>query len=178
VRRAYKTLYREGLSLEDARAKLESDAASEPVLAPLAAFLVADRARHRALAGGDAMHDAAGGAAPVTVGIVAGEASGDALGATLIEAVRERMPHVRFAGIAGPKMAAAGCDVWVPSEKLAVRGLVEVVRHLPGLVAIRRALTAGSSPSACRCSSASTRRTSTWASSASSSAAACARSTS
>ena len=40
VRRAYKTLYREGLSLEDARAKLERDAASEPVLAPLAAFLV------------------------------------------------------------------------------------------------------------------------------------------
>ena len=88
------------------------------------------------------MHDAAGGAAPVTVGIVAGEASGDALGATLIEAVRERLPHVRFAGIAGPKMAAAGCDVWVSSEKLAVRGLVEVVRHLPGLVAIRRGLTA------------------------------------
>jgi lipid-A-disaccharide synthase len=54
--------------------------------------------------------------------------------------VRERLPHVRFAGIAGPKMAAAGCEVWVPSEKLAVRGLVEVVRHLPGLVAIRRSL--------------------------------------
>jgi len=88
------------------------------------------------------MQDAAGGAAPVTVGIVAGEVSGDALGATLIAAVRERMPHVRFAGIAGPKMAAAGCDVWVPSEKLAVRGLVEVVRHLPGLVAVRRGLTA------------------------------------
>ncbi|HEY8243573.1 MAG: lipid-A-disaccharide synthase [Vicinamibacteria bacterium] len=88
------------------------------------------------------MQDAAGGAAPVTVGIVAGEASGDALGATLIEAVRQRLPHVRFAGIAGPKMAAAGCDVWVPSEKLAVRGLVEVVRHLPALVAIRRGLTA------------------------------------
>ena len=88
------------------------------------------------------MQDAAGGAAPVTVGIVAGEVSGDALGATLIEAARERLPHVRFAGIAGPKMAAAGCDVWVPSEKLAVRGLVEVVRHLPGLVAVRRGLTA------------------------------------
>jgi len=88
------------------------------------------------------MQDAAGGAAPVTVGIVAGEVSGDALGATLIAAVRERMPHVRFAGIAGPKMAAAGCDVWEPSESLAVRGLVEVVRHLPKLVAIRRALTA------------------------------------
>src|SRR6186713_1276776 len=88
------------------------------------------------------MQDAAGGAAPVTVGIVAGEVSGDALGATLIAAARERMPHVRFAGIAGPKMAAAGCDVWEPTESLAVRGLVEVVRHLPKLVAIRRALTA------------------------------------
>ena len=79
------------------------------------------------------------GSDPV-IGIVAGEASGDALGATLIAAVRARLPHVRFAGIAGPKMAAAGCDVWVPSEKLAVRGIVEVVRHLPELVAIRRAL--------------------------------------
>ena len=86
------------------------------------------------------MHDAPRD--PITVGIVAGEASGDALGATLIAAVRARLPHVRFAGIAGPKMAAAGCEVWVPSEELAVRGLFEVVRHLPRLVSIRRALAA------------------------------------
>jgi lipid-A-disaccharide synthase len=86
------------------------------------------------------MHDAPRD--PITVGIVAGEASGDALGATLIAAVRARLPHVRFAGIAGPKMAAAGCEVWVPSEELAVRGLFEVVRHLPRLVTIRRALAA------------------------------------
>jgi lipid-A-disaccharide synthase len=39
-------------------------------------------------------------------------------------------------------MAAAGCEVWVPSEELAVRGLFEVVRHLPRLVSIRRALAA------------------------------------
>ena len=88
------------------------------------------------------MPDAAHGPAPVTVGIVAGEASGDALAATLIAAVRARLPHLRFAGIAGPRMAAAGCDVWVPAEELAVRGLVEVVKHLPRLVAIRRALAA------------------------------------
>jgi lipid-A-disaccharide synthase len=86
------------------------------------------------------MHDAPRD--PITVGIVAGEASGDALAATLIAAVRARLPHVRFAGIAGPKMAAAGCEVWVPSEELAVRGLFEVVRHLPRLVSIRRALAA------------------------------------
>ena len=39
VRRAYKTIYREGLALEDARKRLEEDAKAEPVLAPLAAFL-------------------------------------------------------------------------------------------------------------------------------------------
>ena len=86
------------------------------------------------------MPDPGGGTAPVTVGIVAGEASGDALAATLIAAVRKRLPHVRFAGVAGPKMAAAGCEVWVPTEKLAVRGIAEVVRHLPELVSIRRSL--------------------------------------
>jgi lipid-A-disaccharide synthase len=74
----------------------------------------------------------------VTIGIVAGEASGDALGATLMEAVRRRRPAVSFAGIAGPKMEAAGCEIWAPLEKLAVRGFSEVLAHLPGLVALRR----------------------------------------
>ncbi len=41
VRRAYKTLYREGLSLDDARARIGADAQAAPVLAPLAAFLAA-----------------------------------------------------------------------------------------------------------------------------------------
>jgi lipid-A-disaccharide synthase len=77
---------------------------------------------------------------PITVGIVAGEASGDALAATLIRAVRARMPQVRFVGIAGPKMQAAGCEAWYPLEALAVRGFVEVLRHLPELVRIRGAL--------------------------------------
>lgn len=74
----------------------------------------------------------------VTIGIVAGEASGDALAATLIEAVRRRRPAVRFAGIAGPKMHAAGCEVLAPLEQLAVRGFSEVVAHLPALIALRR----------------------------------------
>jgi lipid-A-disaccharide synthase len=77
---------------------------------------------------------------PVTIGIVAGEASGDALAATLIRAVRARWPRVRFAGIAGPRMEAAGCDVLYPIDKLAVRGFVEVVAHLPELFRIRREL--------------------------------------
>ena len=80
------------------------------------------------------------GAMGVTIGIVAGEASGDALAATLIAAVRARLPDARFVGVAGPKMEAAGCDAWVPLETLSVRGLVEVLDHLPELVRVRRAL--------------------------------------
>jgi lipid-A-disaccharide synthase len=83
------------------------------------------------------MPDAAAAGA-VTVGIVAGETSGDALAATLIEAVRARHPGIRFVGIAGPRMEAAGCEVWAPLERLAVRGFVEVLAHLPGLFALRR----------------------------------------
>lgn len=86
------------------------------------------------------MRDVAGMATPVTVGIVAGEASGDALAATLIHAVRARHPDVRFVGIAGPRMEAAGCEAWFPLEKLSVRGFVEVVAHLPELLRIRRQL--------------------------------------
>ena len=86
------------------------------------------------------MRDSHPVAAGVTIGIVAGEASGDALAATLIHAVRARIPQVRFAGIAGPKMQAAGCDAWYPLETLAVRGFAEVVGHLPELFRIRGAL--------------------------------------
>ncbi len=78
--------------------------------------------------------------AAVTIGIVAGEASGDALGATLIQGVRAGLPNARFVGVGGPKMQAAGCDSWYPLETFAVRGLVEVLGHVPELLRIRRAL--------------------------------------
>ncbi|MEP7062842.1 MAG: lipid-A-disaccharide synthase [Betaproteobacteria bacterium] len=74
----------------------------------------------------------------MTIGIVAGEASGDLLAANLIRAVTERDSSIRFVGIAGPKMQEAGCEVLVPLEKLALRGFVEVIAHLPELLGIRR----------------------------------------
>lgn len=79
------------------------------------------------------------GASPV-VALVAGEASGDLIGADLIRALRELRPDLRFTGIGGPRMEAAGMDILYPLEKLAVRGYVEVIRHLPELLSIRRRL--------------------------------------
>ena len=77
---------------------------------------------------------------PLRVGIVAGEASGDNLAAGLIRAIREQLPDTVFEGIAGPRMKEAGCHSLFPMQELAVMGLVEVVKHLPRLLSIRRQL--------------------------------------
>ncbi|MDH3526526.1 MAG: lipid-A-disaccharide synthase [Gammaproteobacteria bacterium] len=77
---------------------------------------------------------------PLHIGIVAGEASGDLLGAGLIEALREQAPDTMFEGIAGPRMQEAGCFSLYPMERLSVMGIAEVVRHLPGLLSMRREL--------------------------------------
>ena len=70
---------------------------------------------------------------PLRVGLLAGEASGDTLGADLINSLRLRAPDTKFFGVAGPKMQAAGCEVWEPAESFAVMGLFDVLRDLPRL---------------------------------------------
>lgn len=72
------------------------------------------------------------------VGLVAGEASGDQLGTGLISAIRQRHPEAEFCGVGGPQMTAAGLHGWYDAELLSIIGLGEIIRHLPGLIRIRR----------------------------------------
>ncbi|MBU1743059.1 MAG: lipid-A-disaccharide synthase [Proteobacteria bacterium] len=62
--------------------------------------------------------------------IAAGEASGDARGAALVRAVKARRPEVEFYGLGGEAMAAAGAQILVPAEDLAVVGFTAVVPKL------------------------------------------------
>jgi len=77
---------------------------------------------------------------PVRIAMVAGEASGDLLASHLMIALKERLPEVTFHGIGGPRMEAAGFMAWWPSETLAVRGYVEVLRHYRSISSIRNQL--------------------------------------
>ncbi|MGI4856720.1 MAG: lipid-A-disaccharide synthase [Janthinobacterium lividum] len=80
--------------------------------------------------------------APLTVAMVAGEASGDLLGAALLNGLAQRLPAgSQCTGIGGPRMSTAGFDARWPAERLAVRGYVEALSQIPGILRIRRALT-------------------------------------
>ena len=74
------------------------------------------------------------------IGIVAGEASGDLLGSHLMQALKQKRADIEFVGIAGPKMISEGAQSLFPIERLSVRGYIEVVKHLFGLLRLRRQL--------------------------------------
>jgi lipid-A-disaccharide synthase len=79
-----------------------------------------------------------------TIWINAGEVSGDMHGEALLRAMRRKDPGLRFTGMGGPRLAAAGMEVRRRIEELSVMGITEVIRSLPRIVrllgAIRRDL--------------------------------------
>lgn len=80
-----------------------------------------------------------GEAAP-SIAMVAGETSGDLLAGLLLDGLHARWPGLASGGIGGHQMASRGFQAWWPSEKLAVRGYVEVLRHYREILAIREQL--------------------------------------
>jgi lipid-A-disaccharide synthase len=64
------------------------------------------------------------------------------LGSLLLQGLQQQWPQVQAFGIGGPQMARIGFTPWWPSDKLAVRGYVEVLRHYREIVGIRKQLLA------------------------------------
>lgn len=73
-----------------------------------------------------------------TIFISAGEESGDLHGAALARALRERWPGARLLGLGGSRMEAAGVELMAGLGELAVMGFVEVLKHLPFFLELRR----------------------------------------
>lgn len=74
------------------------------------------------------------------IGIVVGEVSGDTLGAKLIRSFREQGIDVEFEGIGGPQMLAEGFKSYYPMDILSVMGIVEVLKDIKKLFAVRDGL--------------------------------------
>ena len=71
---------------------------------------------------------------------LAGEASGDFLASLVLPEVARRMDMAPQFGVGGEKMIAAGLESWYPASRLSVRGYVEVLKKLPGILLLRRAM--------------------------------------
>ncbi len=74
------------------------------------------------------------------IGIVVGEVSGDTLGVKLMQSFREHGIDAEFEGIGGPQMIAEGFKSYYPMEILSVMGIVEVLKDLKKLFAVRDGL--------------------------------------
>ncbi len=86
------------------------------------------------------LYDSASIDVPYRIAVVCAEPSGDMLASGLIREIRRRFPNAICKGIGGDLAQAEGLDSWFNMDELSVMGLVEVLKHLPRLLQIRRQL--------------------------------------
>ncbi len=79
---------------------------------------------------------------PLQLMLVAGEASGDRYAADLVAELRRRHPDWRYCGMGSVTSREANIEVLADSTRLAVVGLIEVLRHYPEIHAAMRMLRA------------------------------------
>ncbi|MFC3121897.1 lipid-A-disaccharide synthase [Agaribacter flavus] len=75
---------------------------------------------------------------PLKIGVIAGEASGDVLGGGLLKELKRLYPDAQIEGIGGKHMIDNGLKSLADMNILSVMGLVEVLKHLPSLLKLRR----------------------------------------
>lgn len=72
--------------------------------------------------------------------LVCAEPSGDMLASRLLDQLKQQDPNIQICGIGGPLCQAQGLQSWFNMDELSVMGLVEVIKHLPRLLSIRKEL--------------------------------------
>jgi len=70
------------------------------------------------------------------VWIMSGESSGDVYGARIAQEVMKLNPNAVIRGMGGPKMRAAGVDLFIDSSELGVVGLIEVLEKIGTFIRI------------------------------------------
>ncbi len=74
--------------------------------------------------------------------VVAGEASGDLHGAELLRELKARRPDLRILGVGGEKMTPHLDRKLADVRDLGVVGFVEVIKHLPEIIRLKKAIVA------------------------------------
>ena len=72
--------------------------------------------------------------------IVAGEPSGDMHAAAMVRTLRVQRPDLHLVGVGGIRLAGEGVELLERAERIAVVGFVEVIKHLPVLRRLMKAL--------------------------------------
>jgi lipid-A-disaccharide synthase len=66
--------------------------------------------------------------------VLAGEKSGDLHGEKFLHALVTHQPHLKIAGVGGPKMRSLGMECVLPTEEFQVMGFIDVFLALPKLL--------------------------------------------